>query len=859
MIRYWYCLLLGISLSLFIILSQGKVGNIEVPKSGVVAQTINPLVFLINQARTLTEKGYEQLQQGQAAEALHTWLEATKIYRKLHNHEGVTGSLSNQSLALQELSLNTRACKTLLQALDLEDWVCQSPLGMEQLPLDSGKLLVRDILTKPDQSVRAIALRNLGDVLRLIGKPDESEIVLQQALFMADRLAPNSNTSDTLLSLANTERTLYSRARDRYQTTSEPVSKQTAIKLAQSKFRTALDLYKQVTDSTGEKPNGTALQALLNRLSLSLNVEQSQADVAGWNIPAFKALQFETQPKIQQLLEQLLTARFSKLPAIQSVYARLNFVNSLMQVEHSTQLKQLIFQREIRPLSVALQFAQEAKRVAQQLSNKRALSYAIGTIGNLYTQFGQSSESKQYLEEALSLAQSVQAWDIAYQWQQQLGRLYQQSGNRELAIKAYEGAVNSLDQVRGNILSINPDIQFGFKEKVEPVYREYMRLLLAAPKPNLKQVIQVNERLQLAELENYLQCVKLDLVSLSELKNVNSLPAVVHVINLGEQVEVIVQDSEQSLHRHSANAELVRRNAGNLLVNLQDKRFAYTDEQLIRSYSQELYNLLIAPVKSYLPKAGTLVFVLDSSFQGLPIALLHDGENYLLTQYSISVTLGSQLRQPLALQLGQLRALIAGISKKSPSFNAPNAPRDLAPLPEVENEVADIKENTISTVELLNEKFTSDRFQQKIDTSVFPVIHITTHGQFSSDPEKTVILAWNQAINVRQLNRLLRSNGNQDSIELLVLSACQTALGDERSALGIAGVAVQAGARSTVASLWLVDAKSTAILMGQFYKGLKAGLSKAEALRQAQITLLSNPEYQHPFYWAPFILVGSWL
>ena len=96
-------------------------------------------------------------------------------------------------------------------------------------------------------------------------------------------------------------------------------------------------------------------------------------------------------------------------------------------------------------------------------------------------------------------------------------------------------------------------------------------------------------------------------------------------------------------------------------------------------------------------------------------------------------------------------------------------------------------------------------------------------------------------------------------IELLVLSACQTAKGDKRSALGIAGIATQAGARSTVASLWLVEEASTAQLMGKFYQGLKNGLSKAEALRQAQLALLANPEYAHPYYWSSFILVGSWL
>ncbi|WP_323808843.1 CHAT domain-containing protein [Nostoc sphaeroides] len=96
-------------------------------------------------------------------------------------------------------------------------------------------------------------------------------------------------------------------------------------------------------------------------------------------------------------------------------------------------------------------------------------------------------------------------------------------------------------------------------------------------------------------------------------------------------------------------------------------------------------------------------------------------------------------------------------------------------------------------------------------------------------------------------------------MELLVLSACETAKGNKQSAMGIAGMATQAGARSTVATLWRVDADSTALLMQEFYKGLNNGLPKAEALRQAQLSLLSNPKYKKPYYWGGFLLVGSWL
>ena len=857
--KYWYWLkyfLLGVSLCLFILLHQGEIGRARLLSSDIVATAIEKEAQQHIQARSLTEKGHQQLNVGQAAAALKTWQEATKIYQQLRHHDGVTGSIINQSLALQSLGLYPRACKTLLQALELEEWLCESVEPDDLTFKETRKPLNQALEEKSETPVVVTGLHTLADILRLIGKPDESETVLQHALLMAKRLNQDPLVDNIQLSLANTQTTLYKRAQGRYQITEEPLAKDKLQWQALDQASAALKIYQQVAKSPYPS---TVLQAQLNQLSLILELEQWTAVEAQTN-SALKAWQSSIRSQIQPLVKPLLAAQFSQLPALASIYARLNFANNLIQISQSGELKQSLFQRRENPLLVGLQIAKDALQIAQNLDNQRAGSSVYGTIGSIYTHLARTTESKQYLETALEIAQSVQAWDLAYQWQQQLGRLYQQTGHLELATRAYGSAISSLEQVRSSILSVNPEIQFSFKEKVEPIYREYLRLLLAAPTPNLDQIIQTNERLQLAELENFLQCGKLDLVSLNEIQSVN-MPTVIHILNLEERVEVIVRSSHGDLRRHTPNPERVKHYISSLVDNLHDNRFVYTDEQWIISSSQALYNLLIAPIKPYLPKSGTLVFVLDSAFQGLPMGILHDGNNYLLKQYSISVTLSSQLRQPQALPPNRLKALVAGLSKVSPSFKDPKAPKNLRPLPEVKTEVEDVKENTASSVELLDEQFTSDRFGTVMSNEDFPVVHITTHGQFSSDPLQTVLLAWDKLINVQQLNRLLRAKvqGTQDSIELLVLSACQTAKGDKRSALGIAGVAAQAGARSTVASLWLVDAQSTAQLMREFYKGLKAGQSKAEALRQAQMSLLLTSKYQHPYYWAGFLLIGSWL
>ena len=163
---------------------------------------------------------------------------------------------------------------------------------------------------------------------------------------------------------------------------------------------------------------------------------------------------------------------------------------------------------------------------------------------------------------------------------------------------------------------------------------------------------------------------------------------------------------------------------------------------------------------------------------------------------------------------------------------------------------------------MLDEEFTLEALEKQIELSRFPIVHIATHGQFSSSLDRTFLLAWDSRININELDSILqtRNLSQAQAIELLVLSACETAAGDNRAALGLAGMAVRAGARSTIATLWAINDRSTAKLMSKFYQELtKKNITKAEAIRQAQLTLLHTTEYKHPFYWAAYVLLGNWL
>ncbi|MFL9458334.1 CHAT domain-containing protein [Tolypothrix bouteillei VB521301_2] len=469
--------------------------------------------------------------------------------------------------------------------------------------------------------------------------------------------------------------------------------------------------------------------------------------------------------------------------------------------------------------------------------------------------------------QALRLAQSIDAADISYQWHWQLGRIFCQgtqsctsTGNLQSAISAYSEAVQTLQSLRGDLVAVNQDVQFSFRENVEPVYRQLVELLLTPPssqnlanqpsQENLKKAREVIEALQLAELDNYFReaCINANPV---QIDRIDPKAAVIYPIILPNKFAVILSLPNQPLRYHQIPLTEVK--VEQILKQMRQslRPTAFVEDWL--PVAQEVYNLLLRPQQSQIEASGvkTLVFVPDGLLRNLPMATLHDGRQYLIEKYSIVLTPGLQLLGPKPLESQRSKGLLAGLSQARESFSA---------LPNVAVEINQI-EAAIHARVLLDRSFTNQAFQNQVDDTPVSIVHLATHGQFSSNIDDTFILTWDGRINIKQMNQLLRSKeGKLSPIELLVLSACQTAAGDRRAALGMAGFAVQSGARSTIASLWSVSDLSTASLMIKFYQELgKPGVTKAEALRRAQVALLHQEDYNSPYYWAPFVLLGNWL
>jgi len=184
------------------------------------------------------------------------------------------------------------------------------------------------------------------------------------------------------------------------------------------------------------------------------------------------------------------------------------------------------------------------------------------------------------------------------------------------------------------------------------------------------------------------------------------------------------------------------------------------------------------------------------------------------------------------------------------------------PLLNVPQEVAQIEKLYARNDTLMNEKFVHDGMGEKLRQEPFTIVHIASHGHFDNDVRKSFVLTFDKHLTLDDLETYIRPGQLRDQpLELLTLSACQTAAGDDRAALGLAGVAVKAGARSAFATLWFVNDAASTQLVGDFYTELTTHrqLSKAQALQAAQKKLLGQPRYAHPCYWAPYLIIGNWL
>lgn len=563
-------------------------------------------------------------------------------------------------------------------------------------------------------------------------------------------------------------------------------------------------------------------------------------------------------------------------------------------------------------------------RQAAGTQQPRLLAESLGNLAQLYEDQKRDDDALRLNRQAIESAQSIEARDLLLELEWRQGRLSRDQQHIPEALAAYQHAIEHIEAIRQDIPVEYHNGRSSFREVLEPVYLGLADLLLTqagqqsgeAKAASLRRARETVELIKQSELEDFLggRCAVHSSKS-ALLEAVEPSTAIIYPILLPDRLELLVSSGREiNQYTQPISAPALQKLAQHLARSLRKGK----DDA--KPMAQQLYRWLIAPIEPWLQQhqIKTLVMVPDGVLRLIPPAALHDGAHYLIENYALAVSPGLTLFEPAPLQQRDLKVLLVGMSEPGSvvdhlpriflsamagarggarGVDMDNMPRSRAlpvsldesggsrnldverdverlmkdpafhqqikeelSLPGVAQEIDSLR-RLIPNSLLMNESFSVEAFKHQVVQEPYSIVHIASHGVFGKTAETSFVMAYDNVINIDDLEQLLKSEKfAKQPVELLTLSACQTAEGDDRAPLGLSGIALKAKVRSALGTLWPVSDEAASLLMAEFYKALsQPGTSKAQALRQAQIVLLKQDKLAKPFYWAPFILAGSWL
>jgi len=597
--------------------------------------------------------------------------------------------------------------------------------------------------------------------------------------------------------------------------------------------------------------------AALEHYERSLSRSTAPADTARTAASAGElALAANDPAAANDYLQQALTAA-GKLPDTHDTVYLLIRIARLQQ-----QLADTLPTRKTALTQSAYTGLQKADTMAQRIGDPRAQSWTAGYLGELYESQGRLDEAMDLTRRALYAIQALHAPELKFRWEWQQGRLLKAQDDSDNAIKSYRKAITTLHSVRAELAASLEQSQQSYHRLVSPLFLEYADLLLqqgeAADDPEAAQRALVEARdavelLKTVELQDYFQddCVSLARTRVQGLdETLSATTAVIYPILFPDRTDLLLSTST-GLSRHTIPVTAER-----MTAEVRDFRYKL-EKRTTRQYmrpARQLYDWLIRPIEKELTTHGidTLVIVPDAALRTIPMAALHDGKQFLIHKYALASTPSLKLTDPRPIRAQNIDILLNGLTESVQGY---------PDLPNVAIELENLQSMYGGRV-LENSGFSNKAFQDALADHPYNVVHIASHGKFEGKVSDSFILTHHGKLTMDNLEQYIGLSQIRvdQPVELLTLSACQTAAGDEWAGLGLAGVAIKAGARSALATLWYVNDQVTSELITKFYHRLgEPDTTKAKALQQAQLEILADMRYRHPAYWSPYLLIGNWL
>ncbi|MDR4467751.1 MAG: CHAT domain-containing protein [Nitrospira sp.] len=745
--------------------------------------------------RLLTQGSYSQ-------SAVHL-TEAERLYKADENIRQQSRALTYLAYALQQDGQIRQAHQHLEDALKLSD-----QLG--------------------DDAQKATIFGQMGNGAMVLNKSDAAVAYLKEAL----RLAKNAKNPALEASLLND-------------------------------LGNALTVDRQLTEAIQVFPTSSALAEQTGQPALALTALVNLATAHNKNFSSQEA--HHTLDKASSKAQSLRDS-YAKAYGYLNIGLGYRDLLPAAEVSASKRISAPTAKSESSLIQKARTSFQQAVKVAEHLGDARAVAYAKGYIGSLLEREHNYTEALKWTREAVFAAQKGTASDSLYQWQWQTARLLKAMGNVDNAMSAYERAVEVFQPIRRESLEGYQHRHHSFKDSVAPLFVEFhdVHLRRAAQSQDDKEVqallIKVRnaaESSRIAELQDYYRDECVDNARLTDAgnKDIPEETAVIYPIILPDRLELLLQTADNKLQRFEVPIKAEQ-------LTEQVNEFRAAIEKPTSFYEKEidaatLYDSLLKPLRTELTNHSihTLVFVPDGPLRTIPIGALYDkaSKQYAIDQYAITVTPSMELTDTRSVNLAKANVLSMGLTvAQGTEFPA---------LKKVELEV-----RTLTTLYdgrlLLDGEYLVPTVEQELNKQEVSIVHFATHGKLEDDVSKSFLLTYekDERISMDRLSGLVGLLRHRlVPLELLTLSACETAAGDDRAALGLAGVAVKAGARSALATLWQVDDEATSELVLEFYRQVKTeATSKADALQQAQLKIKRTQGHEHPNFWAPFLLIGNW-
>jgi CHAT domain-containing protein len=582
----------------------------------------------------------------------------------------------------------------------------------------------------------------------------------------------------------------------------------------------------------------------------------------------------------------------------------------------------------------AIEYGEQSLAIYRTVNDEAGESGALSGLGGIYEVFGNYSKAIEYYQKSLTISQKIQSKPREIIAFANIASVLQKQNQPELAIVFYKQSINVSEAIRRDVRLLDRDLQATYTESVADNYRKLADLLLQQNR--IIEAMQVLDLLKVQDLQDFLKDSQGKEVTQ---KGVNLLPeetAIVRALQTAAQpLQTVVssaniQTQVQSLQKTAANQNLKLNTYQDLQSRIQKlgknsalfyplilddrlelvvltkdrppirKPVAITQKQLeteieafrkqlqgrsplIKQPAQQLYQRLIQPIAAELKTAGvdTLVYAPDSIMRYVPLAALHDGNQWLAERYQINYLTALALT-PLEPDKNSDPRVLAGALTEKSQVTILGKTYDFPALQFTQPEVENLAKLLPNTTTLIDKTFNRDRLSK--GTSQSTILHLATHGMFVPDsPDQSIIvLGDGTSISLREIEQQWKF----PNVSLVVLSACETAIGGKLgSGIEILGFGYQmqrTGSRASISSLWTVDDGGTQGFMNTFYTALKQGKTPAAAIQQTQQDFISGRvtsqdvqqlrasggryveggipiDLTHPFYWAPFILIGNGL